>query len=82
MGDPWQLGKLLGLEKMRGRVVLRPFQDEFRESAGKHHVAAALRKRMLDGTKGPESQTVSWFGEDRIKTKMVGKKWPRNSADR
>lgn len=42
MEDPWQLRKLLGLEKMGGEGWDK---DPLRMSAGKHLVAAALLQR-------------------------------------
>lgn len=65
-----------------GKGVQRPFKGGRRESAGKHHVTAALLKELLDGTSGPESQQLSGFGEDSIRAKVFGKNWARSKRDK
>ena len=65
-----------------GRVVQKLFKDACWESSGKHHITAALLKGTLDGTQGPHSQGLSWFGGSGLIARWLEKNWAVNEGDR
>ena len=55
-------------------TVQKLFKDGLWETAAKQHVTTTLLKGTLDGTTWPESQGLSCFGADRVRSKIIGEK--------
>lgn len=74
MGGPWHLRKLSGLEKVGGYGVRKSHLRIGSGNQQRNCVTTTLLKGTADGSKGPESQGCSWFGGDRIRSKIVEEK--------